>query len=143
MLVGCVKTKHPVPSAAKDLYKSPLWRCRRAYADSFGCPWYILSAEHGLLDPDQSICPYDLSLNDLRAKDRRLWSTRVLDELKRRVPSLRKKVIEVHAGATYAKYGLEEGLRDAGAVVHLPLAGVSGVGRQQAWYRERLGRRRS
>lgn len=91
MLVGCVKTKHSGPSAAKDLYKSHLWRCRRAYAESFGCPWYILSAEHGLLDPDQSICPYDLSLNDLRAKDRRFWSTRVLDELKRRVPSLRRR----------------------------------------------------
>lgn len=52
-------------------------------------------------------------------------------------------MIEIHAGATYAKWGLEEGLRDAGAVVHLPLAGVSGVGRQQAWYKERLGRRRS
>ena len=139
-LVGCVKTKRSDPSAAKDLYRSPLWRCRRAYAESLGCPWYILSAEHGLLDPDKRIVPYDLALSDLRAKARRGWSTRVLHVLKNRVPSLQNKVIEIHAGATYVRYGLEEGLRDAGATVRLPLAGIPGVGRQQAWYQQRLRR---
>lgn len=143
VLVGCVKTKHAAPSAAKDLYKSPLWRCRRAYAESLGCPWYILSAKYGLLDPEERIETYDLALKDLRAKCRREWSSRVLDELKRRVPSVRNKVIEIHAGAAYIQYGLEEGLGTAGAVVHRPLARVSGVGRQQGWYQERLrgGRR--
>lgn len=138
VLVGCVKTKHSVPRVAKHLYKSPLWRCRRAYAESLGCPWYILSAEHGLLDPEKRIDTYDLALKDLRAKCRREWSSRVLDALKCRVPSLRDKVIEIHAGAAYVQYGLEEGLGAAGAVVHRPLARVSGVGRQQAWYQERL-----
>lgn len=139
VLVGCVKTKRAYPSAAKDLYKSPLWRCRRAYAESLGSPWFILSAEHGLLHPDKRIDPYDVALTDLRARARREWSTRVLDALERRVPSLQNKVIEIHAGATYVRYGLEEGLRDAGATIRLPLAGIPGVGRQQAWYHDRLG----
>ena len=138
VLVGCVKTKHPTRSAARDLYSSPLWRCRRAYAECLGVPWYILSALHGLLDPDRRIDPYDLALKDLRAEARRAWSARVLDELKRRVPSMRDSLIEIHAGSTYVKHGLEEGLRDAGAEVHRPLARITGVGRQQAWYRERL-----
>ena len=138
VLVGCVKTKRADASAAKDLYKSPLWRCRRVYAASLGCAWYILSAKHGLLDPDKRIDPYDRALADLRASARRDWSTRVFDALKSRVPSLDDKVIEIHAGATYIRYGLEEGLQDAGATVHLPLAGIPGVGRQQNWYRERL-----
>ena len=143
VLVGCVKTKRRDPSAAKDLYKSPLWRCRRAYAESLGCPWYILSAKHELLDPDKRIDPYELALSDLRASARRDWSTRVFDALKSRVPSLQDKVIEIHAGATYIRYGLEEGLRNAGATVHLPLAGIPGVGRQQTWYHERRGTERS
>lgn len=138
VLVGCVKTKHPTRSAAKELYASPLWRYRRAYAECLGVPWYILSALHGLLHPDRRIDPYDLALKDLRAAARRAWSARVLDELKRRVPSMRDKLIEIHAGATYVNHGLEEGLRDAGAEVHRPLEGIAGVGRQQAWYRERL-----
>lgn len=143
VLVGCVKTKGTDPSAAKDLYRSPLWRCRRAYAESLGCRWYILSAEHGLLDPHKRIDPYDLALMDLRAGARRDWSTRVLDARRNRIPSLRNKVIEIHAGATYVRYGLEEGLRDAGATVRLPLAGIPGIGRQQAWYHERLRRESS
>lgn len=138
VLVGCVKTKRQATSAAKDLYKSPLWRCRRAYAESLGCPWYILSAKYGLLDPEKRIATYDLALKDLRAKCRREWSSCVLDALKSRFPFLRNKVVEIHAGAAYVQYGLEEGLGTAGAVVHRPLARVSGVGRQQAWYQGRL-----
>lgn len=141
VLVGCVKTKRAVRSAAKDLYNSPLWHRRRAYAEGLGRPWYILSALHGLLDPDQRIDPYDRALQDLRAEARRTWSARVLNELKCRVPSMRGKLIEIHAGATYVNYGLEEGLRDARAAVHRPLARIVGVGRQQAWYRERLHRK--
>ena len=138
VLVGCVKTKRRVRSAAKDLYTSPLWRYRRAYAEHQGVPWYILSALHGLLDPDRRIDAYELALTDLRAKARRAWSDRVLADVKRRVPSMRDKRIEIHAGATYIDHGLEEGLRDAGAEVHRPLAGIAGIARQQAWYRERL-----
>ena len=63
ILVGCVKTKRPARSPAKDLYTSPLWRCRQAYAESRGVPWYILSALHGLLDPDRRIDPYELALD--------------------------------------------------------------------------------
>lgn len=143
VLVGCVKTKHAVRSAAKDLYCSPLWRCRRAYAENLGCPWYILSAKHGLLHPYERIDPYDLALNDLRAGARRAWSSRVLDELGSRVPSLRDKLVEIHAGATYVMYGLAEGLRDARATVCRPLARISGIGRQQAWYRKQQGGRYS
>ena len=138
VLVGCVKTKRTVRSAAKDLYSSPLWRYRRAYAECLDVPWYILSALHGLLDPDRRIDAYELALTGLRAKARRDWSARVLAELQRRVPSLRDKLIEIHAGATYIDHGLEDGLQGAGAAVHRPLAGIAGIGRQQAWYRERL-----
>ena len=67
VLVGCVKTKRRVRSAAKDLYSSPLWRHRRAYAECLGVPWYILSALHGLLDPDRRVDAYELALTDLRA----------------------------------------------------------------------------
>ena len=57
ILVGCVKKKlgsdRVIP--AKDLYISRLYECRRAYAERYGCPWYILSAKYGLLDPDTKI----------------------------------------------------------------------------------------
>ena len=75
VLVGCVKGKLEWASRvpAKDLYVSPLWRSRRIYAERSGLPWYILSAKYGLLDPDDRIQWYDLSLGDLPAAQRRAW----------------------------------------------------------------------
>lgn len=62
ILLGCVKTKLEGPAVAKDLYCSTLWKRRRAYAEASGQPWLILNAEHGLVDPEQRLAPYDLAL---------------------------------------------------------------------------------
>ena len=138
ILVGCVKSKRTYASPARDLYTSRLWSSRRSYAEAHGCPWYILSAKHGLLHPDTSIEPYDLSLNELPARMRREWSQRVLEALKEEFPALAGKTVEVHAGKNYVEYGLERALRGAGAVVRRPLAHVVGLGPQNVWYRRHL-----
>jgi hypothetical protein len=138
ILVGCVKSKHSHTRTAKDLYNSPLWRCRRAYAERSGFPWYILSAKHGLLAPETKIAPYDLALADLPTSKCRAWSQGVLDDLIVKFPSLRGTVIDIHAGKRYVEFGLENGLSDAGAIIRRPLARVVGIGPQCAWYREHL-----
>ncbi len=138
ILVGCVKRKRHRAGPARDVYTSTLWQYRMSYAELHGCPWYILSAEHGLLAPGTCIEPYDLSLADLRATERREWSLRVLNDLATEIPELDGKTIEIHAGKLYVEYGLEKGLRDAGVVVRRPLAHVVGQGRQYAWYREHI-----
>ena len=138
ILVDCVKSKHGVPSAAKDLYNSPLWRDRRAYAEDYGVHWYILSAKHYLLAPEKTIASYNLALTDLRAAERRAWSQRVLDYLAGEFPVLRGTTIEIHAGKAYAENGLEAGLREVGAKVHRPLAQIPGIGAQIAWYAKQI-----
>lgn len=138
LLLGCVKSKLGYASAAQDLYSSPLWRWRRAYAKQSGVSWYILSAKHGLLDPETRIAPYDLTLADFPATERRAWSRKVLDDLAAKVPVLQGKAIEIHAGKFYTDYGLEDGLRRAGAIVCRPLAHVVGIGPQCRWYAEHL-----
>lgn len=62
VLIGCVKSKLGVPAPAEELYVSPLFRKRRAYAESAGTPWFVLSAEHGLLAPSDVVAPYDRAL---------------------------------------------------------------------------------
>lgn len=57
-LVACTKTKAAGPRAAKDLYTSPWFRKARRYVESRPGCWFILSAEHGLLDPETVIAPY-------------------------------------------------------------------------------------
>ena len=135
ILVGCVKSKRHYDGPARDVYTSTLWRWRRAYAELHGCPWYVLSAKHRLLAPSTLIEPYNLSLDDFSASERREWSRRILDDLAAAVPELDGKNIEVHAGKHYVECGVEKGLREAGAVIHRPLAHVVGLGRQYAWYK--------
>lgn len=70
LVVGCGKQKvwriHPglgrVP--AKDAYVSSLFRLSRRYAERhFPQNWFILSALHGLMSPDEQITDYDVELN--------------------------------------------------------------------------------
>ena len=73
LLVTCVKSKLTVPAAAKDLYVSPLFTRQRAYAENRGLPWFILSAEHGLVAPEEWLAPYERYLPDTPAAYRAAW----------------------------------------------------------------------
>lgn len=78
--VGCGAAKRDEPCAARDMYTSPFFILKRRYAEQFD-DWYILSAKHGLLDPDEVIEPYDQSIEDV---DTATWSAQVekhIDEL--------------------------------------------------------------
>jgi hypothetical protein len=100
-LLGCVKPKHDGACEAKSLYRSPLWQRRRAYAEASSRPWLILSALHGLVEPEQLLEPYDLALTDLPVGERRAWGARVVAALEDRFGQLQGTTFEVHAGAVY------------------------------------------
>jgi hypothetical protein len=133
ILLGCVKLKLEHRAQAKDLYVSPLWNGRRAYAEAAGFPWLILSAKYGLLEPEQPIAPYDVALVDLTASDRRAWGKRVVGALHTRFGALEKMTFEVHAGTAY-RAAITPGLLELGATVEEPLVGLT-MGRQLSWYR--------
>jgi len=137
VLLGCVKLKLEHRAPAKDLYVSPLWNARRAYAEAVGCPWLILSAKYGLLDPEQSIAPYDVALGDLPASARRAWGERIVAGLQARFGSVDGMTFEVHAGTAY-RAAITPRLRELGATVEQPLLGLT-MGRQLAWYRRQTG----
>ncbi len=64
VLIGCVKTKLGHGAPAKDLYVSDYFAKMRAYAEASGRPWFILSAEHGLVSPEEWLEPYERYLPD-------------------------------------------------------------------------------
>lgn len=68
VLVGCVKKKLDRPAPARDLYVSDLFEKQHSYAERTGVPWFVLSAEHGLVTPDQVLAPYDLQLSAHRPR---------------------------------------------------------------------------
>lgn len=133
-LVGCVKSKLSVPSRAADLYTSTLFRGRRAWVETNCDRWYILSAKHGLIGPDEVLAPYDESLLDMSRVDRQAWARRVLAELTETLGRLDPYAFEMHAGAAYSDFGLADGLRRAGASVSFPVHGLN-FGRQLAFDR--------
>lgn len=136
VLIGCVKSKRDGRHRVKDLYTSTLFAGRAGYAQSTAKPWYVLSSEYGLLDPDEEVDTYDLALKDLPILERRTWSLRVLDQIERKIGDVRGKVVEIHAGKSYRDFGLMQGLEERGALVNVPLADFR-HGEQLAWYATR------
>jgi hypothetical protein len=131
VLVGCVKTKRSTRAPAQELYSSALFRKRRAYAEATGRPWFILSALHGLVDPEDVLDPYDMALAAQGAAYRSAWGKKVVAQLVSRVPAL-GLVIEIHAGSAYVD-AIESELTRLGAAVSVPLRGLN-QGQHLAWY---------
>lgn len=95
--------------------------------------WLILSAKHGLVHPADVIAPYDETLTTASTKARRAWSARVLAALAAELDQFEGITFEIHAGAAYRDFGFVDGLRDVGAQVEVPAAGLT-QGQQLAFY---------
>jgi hypothetical protein len=132
VLVGCAKQKRVTAAPAQDLYTSPLFRKSRAYAESTGVPWFVLSAKHGLVGPETVLEPYDVTLSRTSREYRREWARRVARQLDEACGSLDGRSIEIHAGAAYTT-ALRALLESRGAVVAEPLQGLR-QGERLAWY---------
>jgi hypothetical protein len=132
LLLGCVKGKGPRPAPARELYRSDLFRKRRAYAEASARPWFILSAQHGLVHPDDLLAPYDMALEKQSAAYRAGWGREVAAALQRCLGPLSGTTFEVHAGAPYVE-AIRGLLEAAGASVVLPLRGLT-QGQQLRWY---------
>ncbi len=128
-LVSCVKTKGKIPASAKDLYTSNWFRKARACVEKTGCPWRILSAQYGLVHPEEKIRPYQKTLNTMRVDERRVWAKRVLAGLGPYLDSV--DTVVFFAGQRYREF-LEPALRERGLAVCVPMSGLR-QGQQLAW----------
>lgn len=135
-LIGCVKTKRNVAASAMDLYTSALFKGRRAFVERTCERWFILSAEHGLVAPNVVLAPYERALKDATVAERRAWSGRVLRQIDAEPGAIAGCVVEIHAGAEYRGFGLDDGLRTRGATIEVPTKGLS-FGEQLAFYKRR------
>ena len=133
--VGCVKEKADHLLPAQDLYLSSLFLGRRNFVERTCTEWWILSALHGLVDPNEMLAPYDLALKDLGRAERRAWSSRVLADIDVSIKVGPGDVVEMHAGAEYRDFGLADGLERRGCRIENPTQGL-GIGRQLKFYKE-------
>lgn len=126
-LVGCSKTKGGSAAPARELYRGDLFARSVAYAEATCAQWLILSAEHGLLDPDEVVGSYETTLEPRRAD---AWGQRVADQLVAAVPA--DATLVFLAGSIYGAF--------RGHVpnpIEEPLAGM-GIGARKAWLAAQL-----
>ena len=135
VLVSCVAAKRTVPSPAKDLYLSALFKATRAYAETQSTKWYILSAKYGLLSPDDVVSPYELTLNGIAIAQRRVWAQRVHAQLLSDLPAGARVVFL--AGKRYREF-IAPLLTAEGFDVVAPMEGL-GIGQQLQWLRRAMG----
>jgi Family of unknown function (DUF6884)/GIY-YIG catalytic domain len=95
-----------------------------------------LSAEHGLVVPDEWLAPYERSLADTPPTYRKAWGSWVAERLSLLVGPLRGKVVEVHASEEYLA-AIRNHLQASGSTIVEPLRGLS-QGRRLRWYDQQL-----
>jgi hypothetical protein len=130
ILISCVKDKSESSCFARDMYLSAWFKKARRHAESKSHKWFILSAKYGLLDPDESISPYEQSLNSMPSTERRSWARDVLCQIQSAIDN--KSTIEILAGRRYREF-LVPALIKNGYCVSVPLEGL-GIGRQLQWF---------
>lgn len=129
-LVSCVSMKSDRDSMAKDLYVSPWFRKARAFVERRRACWFILSAEYGLVRPDQKIAPYEKTLNTLGVAERRKWAEKVIEQMRSELPDASKIVL--FAGQRYREF-LMDYLQQRYSEVVAPLSRL-GIGKQLGWF---------
>lgn len=129
VLVSCVSRKRSSVVPAKDLYLSDWFLKARRFAEGTGAPWFILSAEHGLVDPDEPIGPYEKTLNTMPVRERRGWADAVFEQLTTAAPDLER--VMVLAGTRYREF-LADRLVARGVAVEVPMKGLR-IGEQLSW----------
>ena len=133
-LVSCVSQKRDQASPARDLYISDWFVKARRYIEASAKPWFILSAEYGLLAPDQVVAPYERTLNTMDVANRRAWAKRVLNQLTDAAPELMEVVFL--AGKRYREF-LAQPLMQCGVTVSIPMEGLR-IGEQLSWLAQHL-----
>jgi hypothetical protein len=125
-LIACSATKRDTARAARYLYTGDLFRKSLAYAVTHCDGFAILSAKHGLLQPDTVVEPYDARLSRRKAV-RLAWARGVVAQLKAAY-DVSQTTFVLLAGRDY-----REGLEASDLNTVNPFPAVRGLGDMKKW----------
>lgn len=101
ILISCVAKKQDSKFRAADLYQSALFKKSMQYALRLDADEiYILSAKYHLVSLDKIIEPYNLTLKEMKPRERILWGKVVAENLKK-VADLDNDKFILLAGRSY------------------------------------------
>ena len=75
VLIGSSGAVAAAPLPAAQLFESAGFARAREFAAGSGHPWFVLTAKHGLLDPDDVVAPFDVQLGDQSMGYRNAWGS--------------------------------------------------------------------
>lgn len=131
IFIACSKKKSQKPCKAKDMYLGDLFKKSYQYGKSLGGEIYILSAKYGLLNPEDYIDPYNITLNNMTDRERKRWAYKVIKQCEKQGIYFNDKIIFL-CGSNYRKY-LQIKYRNS----ICPLKGM-GIGEQLAFLNEEI-----
>jgi len=138
VLIGCGSAKREETSAARDLYTSDFFRKRERYGAEFGHDFYIISAKHHVLDPDESIAPYDRTITELDGEAVTEWAEETASQI-RSLDWEGIDIVDVLLGLDYL-----QPLKEHGAFTRIPATPTfpfqehAGNGEQKQWMKQCL-----
>ena len=133
-LINDVTQQRRKPHPAAALFSSDWFQKARELAELDGDLWYILSAEYGLLEPDQEIAPYDTQITDFDEYDLEQWRRQFFYELVKRLEPGDEIVL---LAAKEYRDQIADVLKGSDYPTHIPLTGM-GYGEQQKWLKDKI-----
>lgn len=118
-LIACSAAKLDHPAPAAELYTGQAFKLAKAAAAAAGADILILSALHGLVHPSQVLAPYNRSMTDMTAHQRRIWAGMVEQQLEQHRDRLAVCLAGKHYAAATQRF----------TNISYPLAG-EGIGEQ-------------
>ena len=132
VLISCSKSKLTVRAPARDLYTGQLFKRAVSWAERHDLPWFVVSALHELLTPDQEVSPYNYTIKDLRQRERKQWAHQLVGQLTRYAGPHSHAILLLPE--PYRRF-IEPELFSEKITYETPLAGM-GIGRQMKWLAE-------
>jgi hypothetical protein len=133
VLISCSKSKLTIAAPAATLYTGQLFKRAVSWAQRQNLTWFVVSALHGLLPPEQTIAPYNFTIKNLRGREREQWAHRVVSaELTRHVAKHSHAILILPE--PYRRF-IEPELSRNEITYENPLAG-KGIGQQIKWLAE-------
>ena len=129
VLISCSKSKLATKARAREFYTGSLFQKAVGWAERHQKPWFIVSALHGLVTPDQELQPYDFILKQLRSREREAWGQRAISELDKYASSGSHAILIMPE--LYRRH-IQSALRQRGITYENPVEGMK-IGQQMRW----------
>ena len=130
VLISCSKTKLSTPAIARELYTGQLFKKAVAWAERHQYRWFIVSALHGLVTPDQELDPYNFTIKDWRKRERESWAHQAIAGQLTRYASPGSHALLI-LPQSY-RLCIQEELNRAAFTYENPVAGLA-IGQQMQW----------